>query len=430
MAKHTDSSDSDDEIDPADAETVVRGRPISPGEAPTVEFSYVESTSFDSKRGQPEGMTEQNKIAPQEEGPPKRRETLVSLWVVFLLLMIVAAVLFRYRGAMYADIYDPEAVSRAVTPRGELSSLELTQVEIFKAASPSVVHIMTQAGERHLGIGTGFVWSEKGYIVTNNHVLKGAENAFVTLSNNQTFAAVLVGRDPSVDIAVLKIPAEKGDLTAIAVGESATLQVGQSVYAIGSPFGLDQTLTSGIISGLGRKIDPDRGVTIHDAIQTDAAINRGNSGGPLLDSAGRLIGINVMIVSESGANSGVGFAVPVDTVNRVVPELVRKGVFERPALGVRIYRDDQLEALQLRGVEIGHGALIIDTLPGSSASRAGLRGEKAIPGKGLVLGDLIIGIDDVVIQSSTHLQAVLAKRKVGDTVVVKYMREGIEQSVE
>jgi len=228
-----------------------------------------------------------------------------------------------------------EATPRAVTPRGPLLAEEQSQIEVFRKTSPSVVHITTLETQRDFfslnvqqvprGTGTGFVWDERGHIVTNFHVIQNGNGARVTLADQSAYNAELVGAFPDRDLAVLRIQAPREKLPPIPVGTSRDLLVGQRVYAIGNPFGLDQTLTTGIVSALNREIESVNQRTIRGVIQTDAAINPGNSGGPLLDSAGRLIGVNTAIYSPSGASAGIGFAIPVDEVNRIVPRLIRDG---------------------------------------------------------------------------------------------------------
>lgn len=223
-----------------------------------------------------------------------------------------------------------------VVPRGDLAADEQDTIQIFQAASPSVVHITTREFRRDLfsrdifeipqGNGTGVVWDANGHIVTNFHVIESADTLYVTMSDQSSWKAKLVGIAPDIDLAVLKISSRVTKLQPLPVGTSNDLQVGQKVFAIGNPFGLDQSLTSGLISATGREITSRTGRTIKDVIQTDAAINPGNSGGPLLDSSGRLIGINTAIVSPSGAYAGIGFAIPIDTVNRVVPEMINEKV--------------------------------------------------------------------------------------------------------
>jgi S1-C subfamily serine protease len=262
------------------------------------------------------------------------------LWALGLLLLVFVWLLVN-RFAVYH--YDPNAVPRAITPRGDLAQDEQTTIELFRNASPSVVYItpVTLLRDRFSlnvfeipkGTGSGFVWDDEGHIITNFHVIEDANTARVTLADQTTWDARLAGTDPNRDLAILRIKAPRNRLQPIEIGTSTGLQVGQKVFAIGNPFGLDQTLTTGIISALGREIVSGTGRTIRGVIQTDAAINPGNSGGPLLDSAGRLIGVNTAIYSSSGSSAGIGFAVPVDTVNRVVSRLLgrRRGV--RSAIG-------------------------------------------------------------------------------------------------
>jgi S1-C subfamily serine protease len=306
------------------------------------------------------------------------------------------------------------------------------------------VHIITaiavQQGTNLLemprGSGTGIVWDAEGYIVTNFHVIYGAETATVTLADNTTYPASLVGIDPSTDLAVLKIPATEGQLTPIALGSSSDLQVGQNVYAIGSPFGLDQTMTVGVISGLGREIpSADGRGKIADVIQTDAAINPGNSGGPLLDSAGRLIGLNTAILNPNNeaASVGIGFAIPVDAINRAVPDLIRYGRIEKPGLGIYVYTDAELQKLRSSGVAglQESGVLIRSVRPGGAADQAGLRGSDYDQRtQKFQLGDQIVALDGTAIEQTDDLFRVLGEHKVGDTVTLTVIRDGTPLEVE
>jgi S1-C subfamily serine protease len=324
------------------------------------------------------------------------------------------------------QVRNPTAVPRSITPRSGLTPEERATITLFRQASPSVVYITTLARQRDFfslnlaeipqGSGSGFIWDQEGHIITNFHVLQGASGAKVTLADHSVWDAQLVGVAPDHDLAVLYINGPKNQLKPLAIGTSADLEVGQSVFAIGNPFGLDQTLTMGIISALGREINATTGRTIAGVIQTDAAINPGNSGGPLLDSAGRLIGVNMAIYSPSGASAGIGFAVPVDTVNRIVPQLIRQGEITRPGLGVRIGDDRVSRRLNLSGV------LIIDVEKGSVAATAGLRGTRVDAKGGMVLGDIIMGIDGERIETSNDLLNAIEKHAVGDTVKVTVLR--------
>jgi S1-C subfamily serine protease len=321
------------------------------------------------------------------------------------------------------------APPRAVAPRGPLGADELANVELFKKASPSVVHITTLETQRDMfsmnvmqvprGTGTGFVWDDGGHIVTNFHVIQGANAARVTLADQSNYPAQLVGVFPDRDLAVLKIDAPKAKLPPIAVGTSRELQVGQRVYAIGNPFGLDQTLTTGIVSALNREIESFNGRTIRGVVQTDAAINPGNSGGPLLDSAGRLIGVNTQIASPSGASAGIGFAIPVDEVNRIVPRLIRDGRFVRPAIGITAGSPNLVRALGLpRGVPI------VEVGNGSPAAKAGLQAFRRGRGGDIVPGDVITAINDEPVADLDSMLAQLEQRSPGDSVTLTLWRSG------
>jgi len=332
-----------------------------------------------------------------------------------------------------SPLHTPDAKPREVTPRGDLAEDEKSTIAIFKAASPAVAYITNLAVRRERfsleamevpqGTGSGFVYDTDGHVVTNLHVIREANAVRVTLADHSSWPARLVGYAADKDLAVLKIDAPKDRLHALPLGESANLVVGQKVFAIGNPFGLDQTLTTGIVSALGREIKSLSGRMIRDVIQTDAAINPGNSGGPLLDSAGRLIGVNTQIASPSGASAGIGFAVPVDIVRRVVPELIRHGKIVRPGLGVIMLPDQVTRQLDLEGVLIG------EVREASAASRAGLRGTiLSEDGRVQQLGDLIIKIDDVTVHDFNDLLDALEKHAVGDEVQVTYERDGKTES--
>ena len=352
------------------------------------------------------------------------------VWCVFLLGVVLAWLFAR---GYFDDLHDPDAVPRVVTPRGDLAAEEKSNIELFRLSSPSVVYITRLAMRRDRfslnlfeipqGTGSGFVWNDQGHVITNFHVIQGASAVRVTLADNSEWDARVVGMAPDQDLAVLFINAPRSRLKPIAVGQSANLQVGQRVFAIGNPFGLDQTLTTGIISALGREINGVSGRKISGVIQTDAAINPGNSGGPLLDSAGRLIGVNTAIFSPSGSNAGIGFAVPVDTVNRVVPQLLRHGRVIRPGLGIHVADRRTAERFGVRGV------LIIRVQKGSAAEGAGLRGTGRNREGRLVLGDVIVGVGERSITSLDDLLDALDAHKVGDVVEVQLMRDGSRMSV-
>ena len=323
-------------------------------------------------------------------------------------------------------LLDPKAVSRPIEARGDLASDEKNTIDIFRNAAPSVVYITSIAVRRNLfslnvyeipqGTGSGFIWDKQGRIVTNYHVISDASRLEVTLADRSSWKAVLVGAAPDRDLAVLQISAPADKLRPIVLGESKDLLVGQKVFAIGNPFGLDQTLTTGIVSALGREITAVTGRTIHDVIQTDAAINPGNSGGPLLDSAGRLIGVNTAIYSPSGASSGIGFAVPVGEVNRVVPQIISKGKLIRPGLGITLANRRLTEELGLEGV------MVLQVQPGSSAEKAGLRGTTQAR-EGLVLGDVIVAVNGKEVKDYDSLRDELERHEVGESVTLSLMRD-------
>ena len=328
-----------------------------------------------------------------------------------------------------------EAQPRAVTPRGPLAADELAHIELFRKASPSVVHITSLGAQRDVfsmnvqqvprGTGTGFVWDASGHIVTNFHVIQGANGAKVTLADQSTYDATLVGAFPDRDLAVLKIDAAKDKLPPLALGTSRDLQVGQRVYAIGNPFGLDQTLTIGIVSALNREIESFNNRTIRGVVQTDAAINPGNSGGPLLDSAGRLIGVNTQIASPSGASAGIGFAIPVDEVNRIVPRLIRDGRFVRPALGVTA-GPPQLQ----RALRLPKGVAVVQVGRNTPAARAGLQPFSRGNRGEIVMGDVITAINDEPVESLDDMLAALERRQPGEAVTLTVWREGRSRNVE
>jgi S1-C subfamily serine protease len=328
---------------------------------------------------------------------------------------------------------DPDAVERPVVARGDLAEIEQTTIEIFRTASPSVVHITTlvaAAGPFSLdvqqipqGTGSGFVWDKDGHVVTNHHVISNATGAVIILADGSSWRGRLVGSYPAKDLAVLVIDAPANLLQPIGVGSSTDLLVGQMALAIGNPFGLDQTLTTGVVSALDREIESIPGRVIRNVIQTDAAVNPGNSGGPLLDSAGRLIGVNSSILSPSGAFAGIGFAIPVDEVNRIVTELIRHGTIVRPSLGVALAPDQLTERLGLDGV------LVMRVDPNGPAARAGLRPTRRDLRGNIHLGDLIVGIDGETLESTEDFFAALEEREPGDDVTLTVVRDGQPTSV-
>jgi S1-C subfamily serine protease len=325
-----------------------------------------------------------------------------------------------------------DVVARVVTPRGPLGADEQANVELFRRISPSVVHITTLEMQRDFfsmnvqqvprGTGTGFVWDEQGHIVTNFHVIQGGSGARVTLADQSTYPAKLVGAFPDRDLAVLKIEVPASKLPPIPLGTSRELQVGQRVYAIGNPFGLDQTLTTGIVSALNREIESFNERTIRGVIQTDAAINPGNSGGPLLDSAGRLVGVNTQIASPSGASAGIGFAIPADEVSRIVPRLIRDGRYVRPAIGVTAGPPGLLRALNLTSAP--KGVALVEVAAKGPAARAGLQPFRRAANGDIVAGDVITAINDEPVADLDGMLAALERRQPGDSVTLTVWRNG------
>lgn len=361
------------------------------------------------------------------------RETQLTKILAVLLLGVAGALIYtvmQQRRVQDHVAYDPRPIAQR--PDDKLGADEQDTIDVFGKFSRSVVHITSLASRRDRitmdvteipqGTGSGFVWDQVGHIVTNFHVVQEGDRATVTLNDGSTYAASLVGTAPDKDIAVLRIDAPAAKLLPLPIGQSANLKVGQKVLAIGNPFGLDQTLTTGVISGLGREIKSVSGRPIQDVIQTDASINPGNSGGPLLDSSGRLIGMNTAIYSPSGANAGVGFAVPVDTINMIVPQLVKYGKITRPGLGISILADSVATQNRIEGV------VIVEIAPGGSADKAGLVGMKASH-NGVEIGDVIVGIDGTDIHRANDLYKALDPHKVGDEIDLAIENRGKRRTV-
>ena len=316
---------------------------------------------------------------------------------------------------------------RAVTARGDLSDLERQTVALFEQTAPSVAYIFTESGQRgpaggggQRGAGSGFVWDRAGHVVTNNHVVEGASRVSVRLDNGEAIPAVVVGTAPDYDLAVLRLGESRSAFQPIQIGSSAELRVGQSVFAIGNPFGLSRTLTSGVVSALERRLPTAGGREIAGVVQTDAAINPGNSGGPLLDSAGRLIGVTTAIISGTGSYAGIGFAVPVDVVNRVVPELIRSGRVPRPGIGILAADEETAARLGVTGVAIA------EVRPGSAAERAGLKGfdpARRSP------GDVIVAVEGRPVKSVAELAEALARVGVGRRARLSVVRDAERREV-
>lgn len=327
--------------------------------------------------------------------------------------------------------------ARPVTPRGPLTPEERLTIDIFEKAKRSVVYISTSQQVRDLwsrnvrsiprGTGSGIIWDDQGHVITNYHVIAGASAAKVRLSDGRDYPARLVGASAFHDIAVLRIEVPSNPPPPLPVGTSHDLRVGQSVYAIGNPFGLDWSLTTGIVSALDRSLDGDDGNTIEHLIQTDAAVNPGNSGGPLLDSAGRLIGMNTAIYSPSGASAGISFAVPIDTINRVAPALIAHGKYTRPTLGIEIDTDlnDVLsERLHVRGV------FVLKVAPHGPGAAAGLRAARLERDGSFVPGDIIVSVGGQPVTSVSRLQARLDDFDPGARVPLGILRDGQHVTVD
>src|SRR6266852_3427941 len=306
---------------------------------------------------------------------------------------------------------------------------EQNNIEIYRTLSPGVVNVHSTSYARDFfgfvepqeGSGSGSIIDQNGDILTNYHVIEGAQKLAVSFGGQKNYAAKVVGGDPDTDLAVIKlIETPREPLTIVPLGDSDKLEVGQKVLAIGNPFGLDRTLTTGVISGLQRPIRARNGRPIEGAIQTDASINPGNSGGPLLDSHGRMIGINSQIESTSGSSAGVGFAIPVNIAKRIVPQLVRNGYVQRPKFGITP-RDVVALSGQVR-LPVSYGVLILAVQPGSSAANAGLRGVVQTENGDVELGDIIVAIDSEKISNNDDLFKFLDKHQVGDTVSVELVR--------
>jgi len=368
---------------------------------------------------------------------PRYQPSGLSWPFAFLLVLAAFGIWWFSLSSRGGQLHDPTATPRPVAPRGDLGADEQSTIEIFQRVSPSVVNIIAVGVVRNSlesdphyfrqGVGSGFVWSEAGYIVTNYHVIEKASGAVVTLADGTELGAKLVGFAPDQDLAVLKVEANPEKLKPITVGTSADLQVGQKVMVIGNPFGFDQSLSTGTIGGLGRSMRARNERLISDVIQTDAAINPGNSGGPLLDSAGRLIGVTTAIYSPSGASAGIGFAIPVDTVNHVVPMLIKHGKVDRPILGVNVGRVKPQVSLNVYGTE---GVWVFPDEQGGTSTQIGLKPTYNDPQtRRMVFGDLIIAVEGQRVKNILDLMDVLSTRQVGEEVTVTVIRDNREVPV-
>ena len=313
---------------------------------------------------------------------------------------------------------------------------EQENINVFKEVSPLVVNVQNIKRIRRTfdainvpaGTGSGFIWSKTGHIVTNFHVIRGAKSVMISLQNGKSYKARIVGAEPLKDIAILKIDDKEalthiGKLKPLHIGSSNNLQVGQRTVAIGNPYGLDQSMSVGIISALNRRIMGVAGVTIQGMIQTDAAINPGNSGGPLLDSHGELIGMNTMILSQSGSSSGIGFAVPVSEIKRIATQIIEKGRVLQPGIGIHLLGQNVSHYMGVKGV------IIESVLKGGPAAKAGLRGTSRSPRGHLKLGDVIVDIDGKPVMNFDDLYNILDDKKIGQTVTLTIVRNDTKQKV-
>ncbi len=318
------------------------------------------------------------------------------------------------------DIFLTGDQPRSITPRGSLTELEKSTVTLFKETAPSVVYIFTK-GNKVLGsgAGSGFIWDRAGHVVTNHHVVAGATSLAVRLDTGEVVKAKLVGSTPDYDLAVIRLVGTRAGREPIPLGMSSSLRVGQSVFAIGNPFGLSRTLTSGIISALNRRLPTANNREVAGVIQTDAAINPGNSGGPLVDSAGRLIGVNTSILSGSGSSAGIGFAVPVDIVNKVVPQLIKIGRVPRPGIGIAVLPEEVAARLGVSGL------IISDVLPGTASARVGLRGL----GNGNRIGDIITHVNGSRVRTLAEFAEALDQVGIGNRANLTIKRNSVSRTV-
>jgi S1-C subfamily serine protease len=363
------------------------------------------------------------------------RGTVVLLGIVALLAGVLGASHRLWR--QEEQFISPQDVQAAVafTPDEEIN------IRVYSAASPAVVNITTTAVAYDFflnpvpkeGTGSGAIIDRSGHILTNFHVIEGARRLEVTLADASKWPARPVGADPSNDLAVIKIDAPAEKLSVIPLGDSSKLVVGQKVLVIGNPFGFERTLTVGIVSSVGRSIRADNGRLIRGIIQTDAAINPGNSGGPLLNSSGEVIGVSTAIFSPSGGSVGVGFAVPINTAKRIIPELIKRGYVARPYLGITGH--EVFPALaQALSLPVSEGIMVVEAAPGSPAQRAGIRGGDRVVQIGNMIvrvgGDIITEVDRVKVRTFEQLSEFIDGKRPGDTVTLTVNRQGKFNTVE
>jgi S1-C subfamily serine protease len=352
--------------------------------------------------------------------------------LIAVLTLLALSVAQPYITRLLPTDISPRAVEattpRPVEPAADLSDAEKSIIALFERVSPSVVQVVGRQGSRNMfeedsaGVqsGTGFVWDGSGDIVTNNHVVNGTTDVSVRLATGSAVAADIVGTAPNYDLAVIRLRNPPADIKPVAVGSSADLRIGQFAFAIGNPFGLDQSLTFGVISALHRRLPTNSGHQITNVIQTDAAVNPGNSGGPLLDSGGRVVGVNTAIISPSGSNAGIGFAIPMDVVNRVVPVLIRDGRVPTPGIGIVAVSEQDATRLGVEGIPI------LRTLPNSPAARAGLRG---VDTRTSALGDVIVSADGKPVRRLSDLTNQMDEIGVGGEVKLGIVRNGRSDSI-
>ncbi len=346
-------------------------------------------------------------------------------WIIVLLIIATAAAIYqRYSDRRHYQDSKP----RLVEPRGELANFEKATIEIFNNTAPSVAYIFTENAVRGFfgtrevrqGAGSGFLWDDRGHVVTNFHVVAGAQRIQVRLDTGEALDATYVGGSEDHDLAVVRLRNNPGNIRPIPVGTSSDLKVGQAVFAIGNPFGLSRTLTTGVISALDRRLPTSAGREVVGVIQTDAAINPGNSGGPLIDSAGRLIGVNTAIISGSGSSAGIGFAVPADVVNEIVPQLISKGKIPRPGIGIVVLSEEQAAGLGIVGVVIN------SVMPGSAADQAGLTG---IDYRNRLLGDVITAVEDKPVTNLAEFVHAMQQFEIGQNIRLRVQRGDREREV-
>ena len=355
--------------------------------------------------------------------PPRNK---LIIWIIGGLTLVSIAVLFEYFSGPGRHI---DSRPRIVEPRGELANFEKATISIFNSAAPSVVYIFTENavrgffGSREVrqGAGSGFLWDRHGHVVTNYHVIQGAQAIQVRMDSGEAIEATYIGGSQDYDLAVVRLRNTPTDIQPIPVGASSDLKVGQAVFAIGNPFGLSRTLTTGVISALDRRLPTQTGREVIGVIQTDAAINPGNSGGPLIDSAGRLIGVNTAIISDSGSSAGIGFAVPADVVNQVVPVLISKGKVPRPGIGIVILKQETAASLGVVGIVIDR------VMHGSSSEKAGLKG---IDYQNRILGDVILAVDGQQVTNIGEFVRRLQRYEIGQMITLKVKRGEMYREVQ